>query len=255
KYKAKFLLYAVLTDYIAHSYWLYEDVDYYIVPSQETKDRLIHNGISAEKIRILGIPIDPKFAKSETSREVLYKKLGLRRNLPVVLIMGGGQGLGKIKDVVSSLDELRGADFQMAVVAGVNKRLLSWLKRKSSTFRRRVTTFGYTDNINELMEAASLIVTKPGGLSTAEALAKHLPLVVINPIPGQEAKNAEYLLKADVAVRALDEKDVAPLVKELLNNPDKLKAMREKASLIAKPFAASEISNLVLQNIRSRGTR
>ena len=137
----------------------------------------------------------------------------------------------------------------MAVVAGVNKSLLCWLKRKSNVFRRRIVPFGYTENINDLMEAASLIVTKPGGLTTAEALAKHLPLVVVNPIPGQEAKNAEFLLKADVAVRALNEKDVAPLVKELLNNPDKLKQMREKASAIAKPFAASEISKLVLQNM------
>lgn len=251
RYNATFLLYGVLTDYVAHSYWLCDNVDCYIVPSCETRDRLLHSGVPENRIRIIGIPIDPKFAKNETSKEYLYKKFNLRRNLPTVLVMGGGQGLGKIKDIVSSLDEIRGADFQVAVVAGVNKTLLSWLKRKSRTFRRHVTPFGYIDNINELMEASSLIVTKPGGLTTAEALAKGLPLVVVNPIPGQEEKNAEHLLKSNVAVRAVNERDVAPLVKELLNHPDKLKQMQEKASSISKPFAALEISRAVVEDIKN----
>lgn len=238
-------LIAVLTDYMPHSYWIYDNVDYYIVPSEDTKTRLIENGIPDEKIKVLGIPIDQNFANG-INKELVFKKYGLDENLPVILLMGGSQGLGPIVEIAFSLDRLK-IEFQLVIVCGHNLRLKKILGKKKARFKKKVLILEYADNINELMAISSLIITKPGGLTTAEALSKNLPMLIVNPIPGQEANNANFLLRAGVAIKAETTEKVPILTLELLSSKNKLNQMKELTRKIEKPNSAVELARFILQ--------
>ncbi|MCM8761184.1 MAG: glycosyltransferase [Candidatus Omnitrophica bacterium] len=236
-------LIGVLTDYAPHSYWVYNNVDRYIVPSAETGKKLVDNGIDQSKISEFGIPIDPKFMIQRDRRDI-RAELGLSADKHCLLIMGGTQGLGPIKSVVRLLDGSP-LEVEMMIATGTNNSLFEWLS--SRRFRKKVLVFPYADNVEELMQAANVIITKPGGITTAEALASGLPMLIVNPLPGQEAMNTKFLLKEGVAVKADTPQDVPVLLGELLYNKDKLKAMGEKGRLLSKPDSAVKIAHLVLE--------
>ncbi|MFH1339253.1 MAG: glycosyltransferase [Candidatus Omnitrophota bacterium] len=237
-------LVAVLTDFAPHSYWIYDNVDYYIVPSEEIKQKLIQKGISPERIKTLGIPFNPKFNRILNKAEV-RKKLKLEESLFTILIMGGGQGLGPLKKVVKVLDNLN-FDFQEIVVCGTNKRLYRWLKKRQNSYKKNILLFGYADNMEELMSAADIIITKPGGITCAEALSKGLPMLIMSPIPGQEANNASFLTRQGTARKINKTGDLAGIISELYNHPEQMKELSEAALKIAKPNAAGDIARLLL---------
>ena len=236
-------LFAVLTDYAPHSYWIYSNVDRYIVPSEATGKKLIENGIDPSRIMPFGIPIDPKF-RSGLDKNSICEKLGLDKDKQCVLIMGGTQGLGPLKEIVRMLD-VSDVDTQIIIAAGTNKKLYKFLK--SRYFRKKTIILSYAENIDELMEVSSLIITKPGGITTAEALAKGIPMLIVNPLPGQEAMNTKFLLSEGVAVKAESPEDVTALVKELLYNKTKLKLMRDKALALSRPNSSVDIAKLILE--------
>lgn len=240
----KLPLFGVLTDHAPHSYWLFENIDYYIVPSDISRDRFMKNGVDSSKIKVFGIPIDPVFNENHNRHEIC-KKAGIDPALPTVLIMGGSQGFGPVKDIVRILEGV-GASFQLVVICGTNKALKRKLSARVRRFKKKLVVFGHVDNIDELMEISSLVITKPGGLTTAEAMAKDLPMIIAHPIPGQEQKNTEFLLEQGVAVKAEDKEDIAALVQELLLSATKLEEMRKKAAGLRKPSAAMDIAELVL---------
>ena len=240
-------LLGVLTDYAAHSYWIFPTIDYFIVPAEQSKEKLKQNGIPEEKIKVLGIPIDPKF-NLKTDTKAIKLGLGLDLYKPVVLIMGGGQGYGPIKDIVLALDALD-RDFQMAVVAGINGRLFKWLNSPNRKFNKRVVPLQFVENVDELMEISSLIITKPGGLTTAEALAKGLPMIIINPIPGQEAKNAQFLVQIGAAEEVDNIDILAFKVDELLNSPSRLSEMQQAAHKYGHPNAAISLAEFILNGL------
>lgn len=243
-YNSGLPLIAVLTDYIPHAYWIYDQVDYYITPSEEVTQRLIKKGAPAQKIKMLGIPFEPKF-NEHIPRLKIIQKLKLQNNLPTILIMGGGQGLGPIKTIVKTLEKVK-SDFQEIIVAGSNKKLYKSLKRKIKRYKKKILLFGYADNINELMEVSDIIITKPGGITSAEALAKKLLMIIVKPIPGQEANNARYLTEKEVAIKIDKPKEVNPVVEDLLKNPARLNRMREACGRISKPNASFDIAKLLL---------
>ncbi len=235
-------LIGVLTDYAPHSYWVYNNVDKYVVPSEESGRKLIDNGIDPHRVEAFGIPIDHKFQET-LNADALRKKLGIDKKLPCVLIMGGTQGLGPLKDVIRLLDA-SSVDLQMIVASGTNKKLFRWLN--SRRFKKKLIPLAYADNIDELMGISTVIMTKPGGITTAEALATGVPMLIISPLPGQEAMNTRFLLSEGVAVKAESPEDALILLEELLYNNDKLKTMSAKAKSIAKPDSAMRIARLIL---------
>lgn len=241
-FNLKIPIIGVLTDYAPHSYWIYNNVDYYIVPSEETGCKLVANGIEPSRIRVFGIPIDPKF-RDIAYRDALCEKFGLDKRIPCILVMGGTQGLGPIKELTRRLDR-SGRDAQLIIACGTNKKLYNWLK--SRRYQKKTIILAYAANIDELMHVSDIILTKPGGITTAEALAKSLPMLIVNPLPGQEAMNTKFLLNEGVAVKAESPEDVAVLLDELLENRNKLKAMSDRAQLLAKPDSAINIAKLVL---------
>jgi processive 1,2-diacylglycerol beta-glucosyltransferase len=243
-YGSDLKLIAVLTDYVPHSYWVYDAVDYYITPSEDVSLRLVQKGIAADKIKSFGIPFDSKF-NACPERNNIFQRLGLDAGLPTLLIMGGGQGLGPIKTIVRSLEKVR-REIQGMVVTGTNKKLFNSLERKVKKYKNKILVIGYTNNINELMEISNIIVTKPGGVTTAEVLAKKIPMIIVKPIPGQEENNTAYLTQKGAALKVDEPKEINFVIEDLLSHPAKISRMRESAGAISKPNASLDIAGLLL---------
>jgi processive 1,2-diacylglycerol beta-glucosyltransferase len=237
----------VLTDYAPHSYWLYDNVDMYFVPSEETKEKLISNGISSGKIWLSGIPIDPKFRKT-CDKNAAAESVGLSLSEPIILIMGGSQGIGPVTEILKILNNSK-VNFQIIVVAGNNKKLYRVLHKKASHLNKKTVVLGYTENIDELMEISSLIISKPGGITVSESLAKGLPVLIVKPIPGHEEMNTNHLVKHKVGIKVDRLQDVEVFVTELLRNPEALRNMRERAKAFSKPDSALDIARTVLERI------
>jgi processive 1,2-diacylglycerol beta-glucosyltransferase len=244
------VLVGVLTDFVAHRYWAHEKVDLYIAPNDDTKQTLVSQGVAPERVKVHGIPIGDRFL-STADKDAVYKSLGLKPGLPMILVMGGSLGLGPMKSVIRKLDKLP-QPFYIVAVTGKNEELKERLDRKGPKLRHPTTIFGFVENVHELMDAAEVVVTKPGGITTAECLAKRLPMIIINPIPGQEAKNTEFLLRHNVAVEAENATDVMLFVDEFLRNPEKLRRMREAASVLGRPRAADHAAEAILSLLTSR---
>jgi processive 1,2-diacylglycerol beta-glucosyltransferase len=240
---SKLTVVGVLTDWAPHSYWIHEGVDHYVVPSEDTKERFIKKGVPAHKIHVHGIPIRYTFVE-KLDKHLVRKDLGLALDVPTVLIMGGGQGLGKMKGAVKSLMASERV-IQMIVIAGANVKLFRWLNRIAKTAPKKIIAYDYANNVHELMEAADMIVTKPGGMTTSECLAKGLPMVIISPLPGQEARNTDFLLEKGIAIYVHDIKDLAEEVDILLRSPERLKAMAQAARENGKPHAADHIARFI----------
>ncbi len=238
-------LVAVLTDYIPHAYWVYDMVDYYVTPSEEVARRLEQKGVESLKIKPLGIPFNPGFTQPILKGQAC-RKLGLDPRQIIILIMGGGQGLGPIKTIVKSLEKAKG-DFQEIVVTGINKKLYRSLKKKIKKSKKKILLYGYVDNINELMSVSDIIITKPGGVTTAEALAKKMAMIIVKPIPGQEANNTAYLMEMGAAVKAASAKEVRAILEWLLSDRHKLAGLRNSAEKISKPNASFDIARLLLE--------
>jgi len=251
-YDMRIPLIGVLTDYAPHSYWMYDNVDAYIVPSAQTKDRFVKCGIPAARVYPYGIPISPRFSRN-SDKENALKTLRLESGVPTILIMGGGQGLGPIEDLIYAVNTIE-TPFQVIVVCGTNLRLRRWLEKRRILFRKKMLILGYSREVDMLMDAADMIVSKPGGLTTTEALTKGLPIVVVNPIPGQEAKNTEFLLQEGVAVKAKDPLHAGILIEELLTDSRRLRQMKAAALKHAQPQSAVNIAKLVLTLIHKNST-
>ena len=236
-------LVGILTDYAPHLYWFHDTVDLYVVPSEQVKQRFVARGVAAHRVKVLGIPIDHDFAVESDGLEAA-RRYALDPSRPIILIMGGGAGFGHLREIVQGLDLLP-HPCQFVVVTGTNRGLLAWMARRR--FRHRMVALGYVQDISKLMSLATLLISKPGGLTTSEALAKHVPLVIVNPIPGQEAYNARYLLAQGAAVQAGSAWTVRQTVRDLLDNPDRLAALRGRIAQLARPSAAMDITRLLFE--------
>jgi processive 1,2-diacylglycerol beta-glucosyltransferase len=243
-YGSKLPLVAVLTDFVPHAYWIYDTVDAYIAPSHEMAERLVQRGVPAHKIKTYGIPFNHSF-NAPVDRVKSMEKLGLDPSQPTVLVMGGGQGLGPIKTVVKSLESSRYAQ-QIIVVTGTNKKLYKSLKKKARKYAKKTLVYGYAHNVNELMTAADLIISKPGGITTAEAMSKHLPMAVLKPIPGQEMNNTAFLMQKGAAVNLDVPRETGAIIDGILGYPHTLSRMKEAAAHISKPHASMDIAKLLL---------
>ncbi|MFZ7104047.1 MAG: MGDG synthase family glycosyltransferase [Peptococcaceae bacterium] len=235
KYKKKFKqpIIACITDYTVHSFWIHPQVDLFVIPEKDLVYPFLEEKISLTKVKPWGIPIRVQFKKIP-EQILIRRKLGLQ-DKQTALVMGGGLGLGKIEDAVYKL--INKTDLQLMVVTGSNKKLKSNLELLQRD--QRLHVYGFVDNISELMAAADFIVTKPGGITCAEALAMELPLVIISPLPGQEDRNTEYLINKGVAIRIRKVEHLVRELNSLSSNPLRLKHMKEMAAFLKKPDAAA----------------
>ena len=241
------LVVSVVTDFEAHALWMEPSVDLYCVASEETKARLVARGAAPGNVLASGIPILGKFATRPNSAAI-RQRYGLRDDQPILLVLGGGFGMGPVAQIVGELDKMEGA-FQLLVVAGRNEEL----RRELAIVDRRHPThvLGFVNNMNELMSVAELIITKPGGLTSSEALAMGRPLFILNPIPGQEAANSDFLLQHGAAAKANAVEDLPFRVGQLLGSP-KLAEMARAAKSLGRPTAAPDICQEALRRFNQR---
>jgi processive 1,2-diacylglycerol beta-glucosyltransferase len=236
-------LIAITTDFDIHAYWLYENISYYLVANSEIADKLIYHGISAKNIEVTGIPISEVFSNIE-DKQIIRNRLGLEE-LPTILIMGGSYGIGSIEKIVTYLNLLPQL-FQMIVVTGRNKSLEQRLKRLTKQIARPMKIYGFVHNVYELMQVSDILISKPGGLTSAESLCCGLPMIIVNPIPGQEDRNSKYLVKHNAAIMVSHASEIDNVVNDLLRKPEILKRMQENALRLAKPNAAVRVGEIIM---------
>ncbi len=233
------LLVGVLTDFTVHPFWVFPEVDLYSIAAEEIKMTFKDYNFNLNSVHACGIPINSCFLDPVDKSEI-KSKLSLQRNLKTILVMGGGLGMGPISDIVKVLGD-GGIPCQVVVVTGYNETLRARLERMVPGFSNPVKVLGYADNVHELMSVADLMIGKAGGLTCAEALAKGLPIFIVDPIPGQEVRNAEFLCSAGAAVQVSSIKDLTNTVREYLNETRRLQKMSVSASRLGKPLAAQSI--------------
>ncbi|PGZ94966.1 1,2-diacylglycerol 3-glucosyltransferase [Bacillus pseudomycoides] len=217
-----------ITDHTDHSCWIYPFTDQYIVGSSIVRDSLIHLGVKENRIAHTGIPIRQQFSQS-FEREEIFEKYGLDPHIPTVLVMGGGYGM--IGDGSSTFQEFDALSqpIQFIIVCGHNEKLRMQLKEKLKDSKHHIHLTGYINYVHELMAISDLMITKPGGVTTFEAIAMELPILLYKPIPGQEQDNAKFLVRSGVAIQAKTDRDLTDHLSKLLSNVELLQQMRENS--------------------------
>lgn len=237
----------IITDYTIHPYW--EDVpyiDYVVTASELLHHRSLKRGIEANRLLHFGIPIHPKFNHT-ISREDACAALGIDPRRPTILMMGGSMGYSNNKKLIHSLSTA-GINFQLLVVCGNNKRQYRELNRTLETYEGPCTVlpYGFVNNVEVMMSAADCIITKPGGLTVSEALAKNLPMILVDPIPGHEERNVEFLMNNGMAMLVTKTFPVDEAVYHLFTNPARLQSIRETMHAIAHPDATEHLCQFIL---------
>jgi processive 1,2-diacylglycerol beta-glucosyltransferase len=236
-------LLTVTTDYGLHSYWILPECEHYSVADENSRQHLMASGVPSERIQALGIPVGGEFSKKK-SPAAIREKLVLAPRLPAVLMLSGGFGVGPIENIVASLAAVK-SNFQLMVIAGKNRRLLSRLRQMREQMPFKMIPVGFTEQMDEYMRASDILISKPGGLTTAEAMACGLPMIIVNPIPGQEDMNSDMLLEHGAGVKAMHQVDIPHRLDQILSSPQKLALMRKNALALGKPKAAQEVARLV----------
>jgi processive 1,2-diacylglycerol beta-glucosyltransferase len=170
----------------------------------------------------------------------------LQEDVPVVLVLGGGFGIGPMEDIVRSFKDYQNP-LQLLVVTGRNEALRERLKGMKDKLGIEMTVFGYVENMHELMSASDLLISKPGGITISEALAKKLPLILVEPVLGQEERNLEFALKKKVALYAEKMEEIPQIVSYLLSHPAEMEEMRKYAEKISHPNSAYDIARVLIE--------
>jgi processive 1,2-diacylglycerol beta-glucosyltransferase len=229
----------VTTDFETHRAWVHSPCERYCTATEEGALYLQAWGVPADATRVTGIPVHPLFSKAKDRAECL-RRHGLTGDRPVVLQVAGGFGVGPVAAIFEQLLRVE-RPLEVVVVTGRNEKAREQLTAVRPPDRHRATVLGFTDEMDELMAAADAIVSKPGGLTTSEALARGLAMVVVNPIPGQESRNSDYLLENGAAVKVNNLATLAYKVAGLLDPPERLARLKENARRLGRPRAAYDV--------------
>lgn len=245
----------ILTDFSPHEQWLVgsDYVDYFFVSHEKLRLELINNGLDSNKIFATGIPLSNRFLMHYNKEEIKHS-FGLDLNKKVILFFGGGEfGLGRevtIKILSAFIHNLK--DHQIVAIAGKNEKMREEFNSlvEQEHAEDSVTVLSYTNQVPELMSISDLVVTKPGGLTSTESLSSGLPMVLINPIPGQEEENAEFLEDSGVAVWLRKNSDFEAEIAKLLSDKDKLHKMKLNTKLLAKKHSTRDICDIILKDTK-----
>jgi processive 1,2-diacylglycerol beta-glucosyltransferase len=249
----KTFLVTCITDYYPHAFWRDQGVDFFVTPSEQLTPRLVRLQIAAERIKPLGIPIDPVFGQRK-SKEAVRVELGLAPDRFTVLITSGGFGVGPVQKLLREIVQIA-KPLQTLVICGNNSKLRESLAAAyNDCLDHRVHVYGYVRNMHELMDASDLMVSKSGGLTVTEAMAKGLPMIVLDPIPGQESGNCDFLLKHHAGLQAKNSQAAAGTIARLAAEPELLRQLRDNIARLGRPQAAREIMSYV-QTVFGQGSK
>jgi processive 1,2-diacylglycerol beta-glucosyltransferase len=234
----------ITTDYDFQGLWLSSPFNHFFVAREETKAHMAAIGVPADRITVSGIPVGPQLG-DPIDRQAALRRYDLRSDRPILLISAGAAGGAYTQTIVQQTFRLKN-DFQAVVVCGRNEQLKGQIEGLVALRRDRYRVLGYTNDMPDLMRAATLFVGKPGGLTSSECMAAGLPMILIHPIPGQEVRNSDFLLEEGAAVRCNYQTTVGYKIDQLLGEPDRLMRMSESARRIGRPQAGQEITSMVL---------
>lgn len=234
----------VVTDFVVHSFWIHRNIEGYAVATAEMRNTLVSRGVRRERIVVSGIPVNAKFGSPSPPQATLRERLGLPLDRAGVLVMGGGLGIGPIETMMQALDGVK-QPLCAVVIVGRNARMEQRVLEAANAVKYPVRVLRFVDNVNEFMRACDVLVTKPGGLTSAEALVTHIPTVLFKPLPGQEERNTRYLVERKAALRAKSAADLTRNVEALLASPERRDQVRQAMAQLGKPHAADEIAGLI----------
>lgn len=235
----------VTTDFETHRLWVNQPCEHYTAATEEGAAYLRHWGVPEEHVSVTGIPIHPVFSRTKDRRECL-RTHGLAGDRPVVLQLAGGFGVGPIEQIFRGILSID-VPLEVVVVAGRNEAAKEELEMLEVPPRHRAKVFGFTDQIDELMAVADVVLSKPGGLTTSEVLARGAAMAVINPIPGQESRNSDFLLENGAAIKVNNVATLPMKLAALLKDPNRLASLKENSSRLSKPQAAYDVARLALR--------
>jgi len=242
-------VYCILTDFTVLPY--FEEarhLDYLVTATELINLQAFKKGYKRAQILPYGIPINPKFAKSE-GKQKARKTLGLDPNKFTVLLMGGGSGYGSMYETMKKIDALN-IDCQIIAVCGRNEKAKAKIDAEET--KKQVLCLGFVDNVDQLMDASDCIITKPGGISISEALAKNLPIIIVNPIPGQEDRNTEFLLNNGVAMRVTETCPLDDVIFQFFFFPEKIENMKKNIQLLRRPNSTRDTCEFIITEYKNK---
>jgi processive 1,2-diacylglycerol beta-glucosyltransferase len=234
----------VTTDFETHRLWVNEPTEHYTTATAEGAAYLGSFGVSIDRTSVPGIPIHPKFARP-IDRAACLASQGLKGDRPMILQLAGGFGVGPIAKLYQQVLSIK-RPLEIVVVTGKNKSAQEELQKLPVPAQHHVKVIGFTHEIHELMALADIVMSKPGGLTTSEVLATGTAMAIVNPIPGQESRNSDYLLEQGAAIKINNAATLAMKLEELLEDRTRLEAIKTNARRIAKPNAAYDIARRAL---------
>ena len=234
--------FGIVTDFTVHPFWESTNIDYYITADKLLNNQMKKKGIPEQRILPFGIPIKSKFSTAIPKNEA--KKVLNISDKFTILIMMGSMGFGNITKFLKRIDDLP-TDFQILCVCGNNSKAKKEIDNTS--WNKKIYTYGFIDNVDVMMDASDCIITKPGGLTTSELLAKKLPAIIINPIPGQEDRNLEFLVNSGAAIMATETFPVDEALYEITNNPWRLDLLRQSVEHLGKPDSTKNLCEFILK--------
>jgi processive 1,2-diacylglycerol beta-glucosyltransferase len=241
----------IVTDFVVHPFWIYSNIDAYSVATPEMRATLTARGVAAERILLSGIPVDPRFATPRLPVDRLRAELDLPRDRSIVLIMGGGVGIGPLDKMMAALGSV---DVPLAavVIVGHNLRLERRVIAAAERTAYPLRVFGFVTNVFDFMHASDVLLTKPGGLTSSEALAAQIPMILVKPLPGQEERNTRYLVSRKAAIRARGEKALAGAVTDVLSSESCRAQLHESMNALRHPDAARAVAQRILELLATR---
>jgi processive 1,2-diacylglycerol beta-glucosyltransferase len=233
------------TDFETHRLWVNQPCDRYFTATAEGARYLRHWGVPESDVIVTGIPIHPVFARPKDRSECLARQ-GLADDRPILLQLSGGFGVGPIVKLYRALLEVA-RPVELVTIAGRNEAVKKELEAIEVPPRHRAKILGFTDQIDELMAVADVVVSKPGGLTTSETLARGAVMAIVNPIPGQESRNSDYLLENGAAIKVNNIGTLAYKLDALLEDPSRLAQLKSNVARLARPRAAFDVVEHSLQ--------
>lgn len=249
KNKTSAKIISVMTDYSIHNMWLEgnEYIDKLMVATDEMKNDCIREyNVPSEKIVVTGIPIAKRFTE-KIDGEKVREELRLSKDKAILLFFaGGGLGLGKSEGIFKELLDTP-YDFELIAVTGKNEKQKRKFEKIASKSNKKIVVLGYTNHVPELMTISDFVITKPGGLTSTECLAMHKPMIIINPIPGQEEQNSIYFTNNGTAIRTYKNEPIAHVLDIVVNNKKRVEQMIEMCKMIGKPNSSEAVAKEVLK--------
>lgn len=243
-------LIGIITDFTVHPFWESTKLDYYVTADALLNNQMKKKGIGTEKILPIGIPVRKNFSEKKPKEEA-REELKID-NKTTVLLMMGSMGFGNILREIEEIDKLD-TDFQIICVCGRNKKMYKEISEH--IWRKTVITLGFANNVDTLMDAADCIITKPGGLTSSEFLAKQLPAIIMNPIRGQEDRNTEFLVNNGAAIMVTKNFDLSEALYQVLNNSWRMEALKQSVQHLGKPNSTKDLCDFVIELMKKNEQR